>query len=64
MRGCGFDSWLDNEDPTCYVAWPKYIYFFVTKKMKKPTEMWEEKHQNYYVVFCLFFFFLRKTQTY
>lgn len=34
----------------------KVFFFFVTKKIKKPTEMWEEKHQNYNVIFCLFFF--------
>ena len=38
----------------------KVFFFFVTKKIKKPTEMWEEKHQNYNVIFCLFFFFKGK----
>ena len=27
-RGCGFDPWSGNKDPTCRAAWPK-------KKKKK-----------------------------
>ena len=23
--GCGFDSWSENQDPTCHMAWPKLV---------------------------------------
>ena len=26
-RGCGLDSWLGNEDPSCYVVQPIHKYF-------------------------------------
>ena len=32
-RGCRFDSWSRNKDPTCCVAWPKK-----KKKKKNHTE--------------------------
>ena len=35
-RGCGFDPWSGNEDPTCHVVWPKGKEKLRKKKKRTP----------------------------
>ena len=44
-RGCGFDPWLGNEDPTCHMVWPKGKEKLREKKKKKDKSFLDsEKH--------------------
>ena len=33
-RRCGFDPWLENQDPTCRMVWPKKVKLPQTKLLK------------------------------
>ena len=36
-RGCGFNTWLGNKDPTCHGVWTKKDFLKKEKKMKAST---------------------------